>query len=67
VLLENLVETEVQQTSAALRVDLQQALKALERQNRKDAVEKQPVKQRLLTKALAMQESKCTITTSATN
>jgi hypothetical protein len=51
------METKVQQATAALRVDLQLALK-VERQNRKDAVEKQRVKQRLLAKALAMQESK---------
>jgi hypothetical protein len=41
--------TQVQQATAASRADLQQALK-VERQNRKDAVEKQRIKQRLLAK-----------------
>jgi hypothetical protein len=43
------LETKVQQATAASRADLQQALK-VERQNRKDAVEKQRIKQRLLAK-----------------
>ena len=51
------LETKVQQATAALRVDLQQALK-VERQNRKDAVENQRAKQRLLAKALAIPETK---------
>lgn len=49
--------TQVQQATAASRADLQQALK-VERQNRKDAVEKQRIKQRLLAKALAIPEYK---------